>query len=162
MNRRLAALAVCAAGLCFGVVTLRGEAPEKPAKSADLRPALVGTWKMTSMKVNGRQSNLPESSVTYKHVTPGGFTWLSYNKEDGKIFRAAGGSYTLNGDDYTETIEYGTGDDFEGIKNASHSFKCRIEGDTWFNVGSLAGGTTLDEQWTRVKPGTAKAVSKEK
>lgn len=160
MNRRLAALAVCVAGLCFGVVTLRGEAPEKSAKSADLRTTLVGTWKMTSMKVNGRQSNLPESSVTYKHVTPGGFTWLSYNKEDGKIFRAAGGSYTLNGDDYTETIEYGTGDDFEGIKNASHSFKCRIEGDTWFNVGSLAGGTTLDEQWTRVKPGTAKAKTK--
>src|SRR3954470_19197407 len=98
VNRRLAALAVCAAGLCFGVVTLRGEAPAKSEKSADLRSALVGTWKMTSMKVNGRPNSLPESSVTYKHVTPGGFTWLSYHKEDGKIFRAAGGTYTLSGD----------------------------------------------------------------
>jgi len=58
-----------------------------------------------------------------------------------------------------ETIEYGTGDDFEGIKNASHSFKCRIEGDTWYHVGKLADGTTIDEQWTRVKPAEAAAAT---
>ena len=168
MNRYLTASAVCLAGLCFCVVTLRGEAPTDAradakaqaaaAKSpAGLRAALIGTWRMTSMKVNGEKSDLPDSSVTYKHVTPAGFTWLSYHKEDGQIFRAAGGTYTLSGDDYTENIEYGMSSDFNVIKNASHPFKCRIEGDTWHHTGHLANGTTIDEVWTRVKPGAAPA-----
>ena len=160
MNRRIGAVALCFAGVCLSVVTLRGEAPAKSAaKPADLRAALVGTWKMTSMKVNGEENDLPASSVTYKHVTPGGFTWLSYQKDTGKVFRAAGGTYTLTGDAYTERIEYGMGDDFDGIKNASHAFKCRIEGDTWHHTGQLANGTKLDEQWTRVKPADAPAAT---
>ena len=163
MNRRRFVSVICVAALCLGVATLRGEpaVKEKPApggapvakeKSADLRAALVGTWKMASMKVNGEDNPLTREAVTYKHVTPAGFTWLSYPKETGKVFRAAGGTYTLRGDEYTETIEYGVGSDFEGIKNASHPFKCRIEGDTWHHNGKLAGGTTIDEEWTRVKP----------
>ena len=152
MNRRLTALGVSLAALCIGVATLRGD--ESP-KSADLRTALVGTWKMKSMKVNGQVNDLPESAITYKHVTPGGFTWLSYHKETGKMFRAAGGTWTLAGDAYTEKIEYGMSDDFDVIKNASHPFKCRIEGDTWYHTGRLASGTTIDEVWTRVKPSDA-------
>ena len=170
MNRALAASLVCVVALCFGVASLRAQeaatrdAPAgkdaQPAKASlpatgkpsDLRAALVGTWKMTSMKINGQKNTLPDEAVTYKHVTPAGFTWLSYPKDTGKVFRAAGGSYTLRGDEYTETIEYGVGDDFDVIKNASHPFKCRIEGDTWYHTGRLANGTTIDEQWTRVKP----------
>jgi|tagenome__1003787_1003787.scaffolds.fasta_scaffold18741030_1 hypothetical protein len=156
MTRRLAVAVVCVAGLCLGVATLRGEdaktAGASIAKSADLRTALVGTWKMTSMKINGEKNELPDQAVTYKHVTPAGFTWLSYEKESGKMFRAAGGTYTLKGDDYTETTQYGMGDSFGSMKDASHPFKCRIEGDTWYHVGRLADGTTIDEQWTRVKP----------
>jgi hypothetical protein len=149
VNRRFTALGLCLAAFCVTVASLRGD--ESP-RSPDLRTALVGTWKMKSMKVNGQDSDLPESSVTYKHVTPGGFTWLSFHQESGKVFRAAGGTWTLAGDAYTEKIEYGMSNDFDAIKNASHPFNCRIEGDTWYHTGHLANGTTLDEVWTRVKP----------
>ena len=165
MNRRLAVSVICVAAFCLGVTTLRGQDVASPAAkpaakslakaatgSADLRTALVGTWRMKSMKVNGQVNTLPDRGVTYKHVTPGGFTWLSYEKDSGRIFRAAGGSYTLEGDTYTESIEYGMSDDFDVIKNASHPFKCRIEGDTWYHAGKLSNGTTIDEVWTRVKP----------
>jgi hypothetical protein len=156
MDRRSAFPLLCCAALCLCLVTPRGDGAAGAADArADLRAALVGTWKMASMKVNGQVNDLPESAVTYKHVTPGGFTWLSYNKDDGTIFRAAGGTYTLRGDAYTEKIEYGVGNDFQGIKNASHPFKCRIEGDTWFHTGKLASGTTIDEEWTRVKSADA-------
>ena len=147
--------AFCLAAICLCVATLRGDDTPRPAgakeKATDLRAALIGTWRMTSMKVDGQENDLPDTSVTYKHVTPGGFTWLSYEKDTGKMYRAAGGTYILKGDAYTETIVYGMGDDFEAIKNASHPFTCRIEGDTWHHTGKLASGTTLDEKWTRVK-----------
>jgi hypothetical protein len=153
MNRRLAVPALCLAVLCLCVDVLRGG--DAPAKPSDLRTAIVGTWKMASMKVNGEKNDLPATSVTYKHVTPAGFTWLSYQKDTGVVFRAGGGTYTLAGDAYTETIEYGVGPDFEGIKNASHPFTCRIEGDTWHHTGRLASGITIDEEWTRVNPAVA-------
>jgi hypothetical protein len=156
VNRRLTALGLCLVALFVSVAPLRGD---QSPKAADLRTSLVGTWKMKSMKVNGQDSDLPESSVTYKHVTPGGFTWLSFEKDTGKVFRAAGGTWTLAGDTYTEKIEYGMSNDFDVIKNASHPFKCRIEGDTWTHSGHLANGTTLDEVWTRVKPSDTPARS---
>ena len=155
MTRRLVPV-LCLAAVCLCVAALRGDdaAAEAGAKvkATDLRSALIGTWKMTAMKVNGEDNDLPDTSVTYKHVTPGGFTWLSYDKGTGKMFRAGGGTYTLVGDAYTETIVYGMGDDFDGIRNASHPFTCRVEGDTWHHTGKLAGGTALDERWVRVKP----------
>ena len=152
MNRRMGAVALCVAGVCLSVVASRGQGANK---SDELRATLVGTWKMKSMKINGQVNNLPEQAVTYKHVTPGGFVWLSYEKDTGKMFRSAGGTWTLAGDAYTERIEYGMSEDFNTIKNASHSFKCRIEGDTWYHVGKLADGTAIDEVWTRVKPAEA-------
>ena len=161
MNRNRVASVLCFAVLFVGAAVLRGDEKVKDKavaagdKPADLRAALVGTWKMASMKVNGQDNPLPDAAVTYKHVTPGGFTWLSYPKETGQIFRCAGGTWTLAGDAYTETIEYGMGDDFDVIKKQSHPFTCRIEGDTWHHTGKLANGTTIDERWTRVKPAEA-------
>jgi hypothetical protein len=154
MHRRSPVVVLALAGLLVtGLSPSAGPARgDDASKSADLRAALVGTWKMTSMKIDGQKNDLPDTDVTYKHVTPAGFTWLSYHKDSGEIFRSAGGTYTLAGDQYTEKIEYGVGSDFEGIKNASHTFTCRIEGDTWHHTGALAGGTKIDEEWTRVKP----------
>ena len=149
MHRRWIILALCAAALCLCVASLRGEAP---AKAADLRSALIGTWKTTSMKVDGQNRTMPDAVVTYKHVTPDGFTWLSYRKDTGAVFRCAGGTWTLQGDVYTENVEYGFGPDYAVIKNASHPFTCKIEGDTWHHTGNLANGMKVDEVLVRVRP----------
>ena len=131
------------------IATLRADDAQK---EQELRARLIGTWKMASAKFGDQESDLPEKATTYKHVTPGGFIWESHEKDTGKMFRAAGGSYTLKSDSYTEKIEYGLGDDFETIKKSSPSFKCRIEGDKWFHTGELANGLKIEEVWERVKP----------
>jgi hypothetical protein len=59
-----------------------------------------------------------------KHVTPSQFMWVTYDK-DGKVTRAAGGSYTLKGDEYAETPEYGIGSDFAVIKGGTHTFQVK-------------------------------------
>ena len=104
-----------------------------------------------SMKSNGQESDLPKTAVTYKHITPVGFVWLSHEKDTGKVFRAAGGTYSLHGDSYTEKVEYGMGDDFDVIKNSTPSFTCKVTGDKWYHTGKLANGTTIEEVWERVK-----------
>lgn len=148
--KRVAAVALII-GIASGMCVARIRADDSD-KEKTLRANLIGTWKMVSGKYGGQESDLPNALPTLKHVTPGGFVFLSYDKATGKMSRAGGGAYTLKGETYTETIEYGIGDDFDVIKSASHSFNCKIEGDKWHHEGKLANGLTIEEVWERVKP----------
>ncbi|MGC1273225.1 MAG: hypothetical protein WBC44_05920 [Planctomycetaceae bacterium] len=116
----------------------------------ELRQKLVGTWKLVSAKYGGAEFQFPEGTTMVKHVTPTHFMWATYG-EDGTVSRAAGGSYTLEGDAYKESIKYGMGDDFNVIQGQTHAFTCKIEGNTWKHNGELAGGLTIEEDWKRVE-----------
>jgi hypothetical protein len=85
-----------------------------------------------------------------KHVTPAQFMWVTYDK-DGHVTRTAGGSYTLKGDTYEESPEYGLSQDFEIIKGKTHTFTCRIAGNTWHHDGKLNNGETIEEVWERME-----------
>jgi len=121
-------------------------------KEEQLRSLLIGTWVQISMKVDGVDRSTPRDLATYKHITPVGFIWLSHDRITGRMSRAAGGTYTLSGNVYTEKIEYGIGSQYEVIRNSQPSFTATVDGDTWYHKGSLANGQTIDEIWERVKP----------
>jgi hypothetical protein len=142
------------ATVCFAVilalavpVALRAEEPKGNAKAEQ---KLVGTWKMVSAKYGGKEFKLPEGSTMIKHVTPTQFMWATYDK-DGKVTRAAGGGYTLKGDDYEETPEYGLSADFDLIKGKPQTFKCKVDGNKWHHDGKLSNGLTIEEVWERVE-----------
>jgi hypothetical protein len=134
------ALVVGCALACRG---LNADEPEKENK-------LIGTWKLVSAKYGEQERTFPQGSTTLKHVTPTQFMWLSYD-EDGRVSRAAGGSYTLKGESYEEMPEYGLSSDFDTIRGKAQSFKWRVEGKKWFHVGKLSNGLTIDEVWERVE-----------
>src|SRR5262245_40170160 len=91
---------------------------------------LIGTWQLVSAKYGGKEFAFPAGTTMLKHVTPSQFMWATYD-QDGKVSRAAGGGYTLKGDEYAETPEYGLGRDFEVIKGGTHTFKWKVEGNRW-------------------------------
>jgi hypothetical protein len=134
-------------GLAFTVGAVRADEPKKDGK---LQEKLIGTWKMTSAKYGGKEFKFAEGSTTIKHVTPTQFMWATYDT-DGKVTRTAGGSYTLKGDDYEETPEYGISNDFDIIKGKAQTFKCKIEGNKWYHNGKLSNGLTIEEVWERVE-----------
>lgn len=111
---------------------------------------LIGTWKMKSAKYGGQEYSFPEGTTTLKHVTPAQFMWVTYDK-DGTVTRTAGGGYTLDGDKYAETPEYGIGEDFESIKGKAHSFSWKVDGNAWHHSGRLGDGLTIEEVWERVE-----------
>jgi hypothetical protein len=111
----------------------------EPNGDVNLNNKLVGSWKMVSGDL-----------TTIKHVTPTQFMWASYDK-DGKVTRAAGGSYSLKGEVYEETPEYGIGEDFEVIKGKPQAFKWKVEGNKWYHKGKLSTGFVIDEVWERVE-----------
>ena len=59
--------------------------------------------------------------------------------------------YTLKGEEYVETPEYGMSQDFDTIKGNAQTFKGRIDGNTWHHDGKLSNGLTIAEVWERVE-----------
>jgi hypothetical protein len=103
-----------------------------------------------SAKYGGKAVTFPEGFTTVKHVTPSQFVWASYER-DGKVVRAAGGSYTLKEGEYAETPEYGVGRDFDGIKGKVQTFEWKVEGNRWHHTGTLSNGLAIEEVWERVE-----------
>src|SRR5262245_26241063 len=136
------AVMITLAGL---TATCRADEPKGPAK---VDHKLIGTWKLVSAKYGGKESSLPQSSTTLKHVTPTQFMWASYNK-DGKVTRTAGGGYALNGENYEESPIYGFSSDFDIVGGKTHKFTCKVEGNKWYHNGALSSGLTIEEVWER-------------
>ena len=128
-------------------VAARAEVPKGNAKAEH---KLVGSWKLVSAKYGGKEFKFPEGTTMIKHITPTQFMWATYDK-DGKVTRAAGGGYTLKGEDYEETPEYGLSADFDLIKGKSQTFKCKVDGNKWHHDGKLSNGLTIEEVWERVE-----------
>jgi hypothetical protein len=123
----------------------------KSNENANLKDsdALVGTWKLTSSRYNGQDFAFPAGISVVKHLTPGHFVTMIYD-EAGKVQRAAGGSYVIDGDSYKETPEYSTSENFGNIKNITQSFTSKLEGNTWRYSGKLSIGMEMEEVYVRV------------
>jgi hypothetical protein len=132
------------------VVTAAAAWAADPKGDAKSDNQLVGTWKLISAKYGGQEVKFPEGTTMLKHVTPTQFMWANYDT-DGKVTRAAGGGYTLKGEVYEETPEYGISSDFDLIKGKAQTFKWKVEGNKWYHDGKLSSGLTIEEVWERVE-----------
>jgi hypothetical protein len=111
---------------------------------------LVGTWKIVSGKYGGVESPRPAVVTTVKHITPTHYMWVTYDK-DGQVTRTGGGPYKFKDGVMESTPEYGFGSDFQTIKGQRQSYKCKVEGNKWYQTGTLSTGQTLEEIWERVE-----------
>ena len=132
--------------------------PEKPNK--DLR--LVGSWALVKIKNEGDSvyTEYPDFVGYIKHITPTHFTWVQYNKDGDEVISEGGGTYTLEGDVYTETIEFihPSGSNQVGTVLP---FDCKLQDGRWHHKGNLKrikiddgtgetvsiDSTVIDEVW---------------
>jgi hypothetical protein len=140
----------CLAVILALAATAAAVGADDPKGDAKGEQKLVGTWKVVSAKYGGKEVKWPEGTTTVKHVTPTQFMWAAYDK-DGKVTQAVGGRYTLKGEDYAETPEYGVGAVFKQIKGKTLPFKCKVEGNKWYHTGQSPTGTTVEEVWERIE-----------
>jgi len=136
------------AAVAFTSARSAADGPKKAEAKSENK--LVGTWKLVSAKYGGNEITFPEGTTTLKHVTPTQFMWAFYDK-DGKVGAALGGPYTLMGDKYEETPEYGVGDVLEPLKGKPQSFEWKVESNKWYHNGKLSSGLTIEEVWERVQ-----------
>ena len=123
-------------------VGLQGCAPEKASP-------LEGTWELVDAKYTPADPTFSLSSYRQiKILTNTHWVFLSQERSAPKLttgsdaellaasktFSAGGGTYALQGDAYTEHVEFFITPNFVG---ASLKFKIKWEGDEWIQTGTL-------------------------
>ena len=129
----------------------RSTADDSKKAQAMTENKLIGTWKQVKAKFGGKEAKIPEGTTQLKHITPTHYMFVDFDK-DGKIFDARGGPYTLKGEKFEATPEYGVSENFNILKGKLQSFECKVEGNKWYHKGTLSNGLTIEEVWERVEP----------
>jgi hypothetical protein len=109
---------------------------------------LVGTWEMTSAiwTEGGKETHWAigkDSGSQLKMYSQGYFLFVGREKESDKpaADNFGGGTYTLMGDNYSETIQYHT---MAGLVGKTLHFKLVIKGNTMTMTGPIAA--TAEDQ----------------
>ena len=108
--------------------------------NSDKSPALMGTWALVSGQTITKDDTVftdyTRGKKMIKIINASHFAFLRHDLNHGKDstadYAAGGGTYTLNGEDYTENLEYFNDRNWEGH---SFHFKVRINNDTLYQTG---------------------------
>jgi hypothetical protein len=111
----------------------------------------IGTWKLASYKYSASGNFVPvaKGDQHIKLITATHFMWAESDSTTKKVSEMAGGTYTLNGNTYTESIDFGLG--MENYLGHKQTFTLMVEGDQLFLTGMLSDGYHVGEVWQRVK-----------
>ena len=122
---------------------VEGKAPACP---------IQGTWRLVAGKYGDATEfqKVPPEETMFKFVTDTHFTWVRFHSETKEIFHAAGGRCTVDGDKYTELIEFGLGE-VMNLKGEKQTFTWKVEGDKWHHSGTLSNGAKIEEIFERIK-----------
>ncbi len=132
-----------------GTPPVRGD--DKPSKEAadvsKLAKDLVGAWVLVGTP--DKVSEPPKSGGRLKFFTGRHWTITQADPDTGKVVFHHGGTYTLDGDNYAETIEYAN-ESTAGLIKKTFKFKIKVEGDTYTQLG-VGDDNPYREVWKRAK-----------
>lgn len=102
------------------------------AVQAKLAKELVGKWVLIGQP--GKVVGPPAKGGRFKLYTETRWTNAQADPETGKTIIHKGGTYTVIGDNYEETVEFDNGKSANFIKQV-FKFKIKLEGDTLTIIG---------------------------
>jgi hypothetical protein len=149
MTRKILSFAVIAVLAVTFVNAPHLRAQEKPAtpgeKQSPLAKALLGTWILAGAP--GDSGEAPASGGRLKFCTGRHWMITQADPQTGVTIYHHGGSYTLNGNEYAETVEYANENTKELIKQ-TFKFTIKIDGDMLTQTGI---DNPFNEVWKRAK-----------
>ena len=149
MNRsgmRRVGLAAVVAGLAAAAgagAWLRAD--DKPAAKADVGKLMVGAWRQAGTPDNPEEP--PAKGGKLKVFTGKHWSVTQIDGETGRVEFVIGGTYKLDGAEYTETVEYAT-DNFGEQIGKTFTFAVKVDKDTYTQVGV---GNDYNEAYRRAK-----------
>ncbi len=96
---------------------------------------IMGTWKMVYAEIMENDS-LKIKDLTHTHfikiINNSHFSFFNQEKNSAENFYGGGGTYTLHGNDYVETLSFTS---VEALKNHQFPFIVEFKGDTLVQSG---------------------------
>ena len=125
---------------------------DEPVVEENPADKLEGVWVLKSATMTTADTSTTSTEFdnpSYK-ILSGSHWAFGYQVNDSTIM-AGGGTFTYDGETYSETIEYHA---VSGVVGQTINFDLELEGNTWHHVGTITDGdqeTTLDETWEKVE-----------
>ncbi|GAB3918395.1 hypothetical protein [Larkinella terrae] len=147
--------------ILLGYLATACQKTDQPAEASSGPPSIEGSWELVENRVNGKVTK-PRRAEQFKMFHDGFFSFIMYNP-DGSFHGAGSGTYTLDGNQYTEKFRYYSDtawvgysdvqswelkDDtllFSGFKKVLDRNGKEMAADTW-------GGDRFVEKRVRSKP----------
>jgi hypothetical protein len=111
---------------------------------------LYGTWILQSATFTSGDTVTKDDKSTKKQmkiISPGHFAFIISNAADDKFIMASGGRVIIDGNNYTEIVDYSSE---PTSVNATYKFITKIVGDTWYHNGMI-DKMKMEEVWKKVK-----------
>jgi hypothetical protein len=145
-NIRAAVIGLLAITVSTASVVLHAQdKPTTAAESSQLAKDLIGTWILVGEP--GNVGEPPKIGGRLKFFTGKHWIITQADPSTGVTIFHHGGTYTLNGDEYLETVEYANQNTID-LKGKTHKFTLKVEGDTLTQIGI---GNPWTEVWKRLK-----------
>jgi hypothetical protein len=119
--------------------------PEKAATKGSLSTKLLGAWAFAGKPDS---TDDPKPGATLKIIGLKHFVIVHAKPETGEVVHCHGGTYTLDGDTYAETVAFGN-ETRKFLIGQTIKFKIKVEGDIFIQEGI---GHNYNERWVRQKP----------
>lgn len=133
-----------------------------PSRDTEAGLPVVGTWRLVKeMSVTGPDTVITrhhgDVQETLKMINPTHFTFLRHDLQHGKdsvkTFVAGGGRYALQGNQYTEHLDFCNYREWEGH---TFTFELTIKGDTLVQLGrekaeTLGVDRIIEETYVKVR-----------
>ncbi len=109
---------------------------------------LQGAWLMSGRIRDGETQirDTSRSRKTMKILSGTRFQWIAYNTETIQFMGTGGGAYTITNGEYTENIEFFSGDDSK--VGTSLKFNYRLVDGNWHHSGLSSKGDPIHEIWS--------------
>lgn len=142
---RVSAISLLAFALPAATHLLADEKVAAAQEKSPLARNLLGTWILVGTP--DKVGEAPAAGGRLKFLTGKNWTITQADPETGVTVFHHGGTYTLNDDQYAETVEYANESTKDIIKQ-TFKFTIKVEGDTLTQIGI---GNPWSEVWKRVK-----------
>ena len=115
------------------------------AAPSELAKDIIGTWILVGKP--GEVGEAPEAGGRLKFITGRHWTVTQADPKTGQTIFHHGGTYTLKGNEYIETVEYAN-ESTTNLIGEAFKFTVKVEGDTLTQTGI---GNPWNEIWKRAK-----------
>lgn len=142
---RVAALSLLALTLAPVAYLRAQDKPPLAEEQSSLAKNLLGIWILVGKP--GEVEEAPVAGGRLKFFTGRHWVITQADPDSGVAIFHHGGTYTLKGSDYAETVEYAN-ENTKSLIKQTFNFTVKVEGDTLTQIGI---GNPWTEVWKRVK-----------